>query len=365
MSILWISACFVTAAAIAAFLAVAVAAGSGPQKAPSSRCSHANPTVAAGGLGVIVAVAAVVLLCALWRPQTIVALVDADGLHRAGFVLGFCALVAAVGLVDDLIDLGASVKVVLLGLASLGIAAAAGPVMTFPLWGEIGLTLPIGIALLGSTAWVFLVVNAVNFMDGADGLVGGSMAIAGAGLCLCAAAAGAGEPLMLGAALAGGFVGFLPWNAPKARVFMGDVGALFAGALFAGASLMLAVKAPSTVYVVPLLILPLLVDVLLTLAWRAQRGRPLLTAHRDHAYQARLRSGASHFAASREVWAHAASATFCASAVATAVVTGALPGVIAVYVTLAMIGVQCWAWVRVKRRIDGPVFARVSLPPAE
>jgi UDP-N-acetylmuramyl pentapeptide phosphotransferase/UDP-N-acetylglucosamine-1-phosphate transferase len=74
-------------------------------------------------------------------------------------------------------------------------------------------------------------------------------------------------------------------------LFAGDSGALFAGALAALASLSAIQGGGVSPFVPPLLFFPILADVLLTLAWRAMKGRKLLTGHREHVYQIMIRGG--------------------------------------------------------------------------
>jgi UDP-GlcNAc:undecaprenyl-phosphate GlcNAc-1-phosphate transferase len=138
----------------------------------------------------------------------------------------------------------------------------------------------------GVALWIVVATNAVNFMDGANGLA------PGAEVCLfvATAAATAGRyPLVAEASMAAALAcaGFLPWNL-RGRLFQGDAGALFCGFLFAGLAILSTApsKGPGlSLYFGPLILLPFLTDVLLTLAVRARRGQSLLQAHRDHLYQ--------------------------------------------------------------------------------
>lgn len=288
-------------AASVAYVAAGLAGVCGPVQIPNGRSSHVNPTPVGGGLGVACGVGVALAAAAvLFEP------VAADGeIARLASVVAIAGLVAALGALDDWLELAASAKLCLLILLSVAMALAAGPIETLPWGGGDGLALPPLWALAGSSLWVFTVINAVNFMDGANGLVGGAMAIAAAALAACALVAGADAAALGALALAGGLAGFLPWNARRrARVFLGDVGAVFAGGLFAGLALVYGQAAPSGgVYLAPLLIAPLLADVLLTLAWRARRGAPLHEGHRDHAYQRRLRAGWSHQNVAAHLWA--------------------------------------------------------------
>ena len=154
---------------------------------------------------------------------------------------------------------------------------------------------------------MFVMANAVNFMDGANGIAMGTALIIltflgmllapNAIYSLTATAPGMLMALVLSAAAALG--GFLVWNL-RGQLFAGDAGALSVGGLIGGATAMFAMIGP---VLVPLtLCLPILIDVFFTLAWRARKGRPLMQAHRDHAYQLLLRAGWQHGQVARLWW---------------------------------------------------------------
>lgn len=249
---------------------------------PNTRSSHSAPTPRGGGLGIVLGVLAALPFLSPTSPFEAAALM----------VIGTATLLAALlGLLDDLVTLSGALKFPLLAGLSLAVAATAGPVT------ELGLALPWVLGLAGSALWIFTTVNAVNFMDGSDGIMVASLVPACLALGLMADGAIGGASYALAAALAG----FAVWNAPilrdRGRLFSGDVGSLGASMLFAGLALHWAAQGPAgSAWLAPLLILPLLGDVLLTLASRARAGRRLLTAHRAHAYQLLLRGGHSHAA---------------------------------------------------------------------
>lgn len=290
------------AAALALVVAHAgarIAARSGPMHVPLARSSHAVVTPSGGGLGVAAGVFAALLLAALLGPET---LEPRAALQLAGVAIVGLAI-AAIGFFDDLYEWPPMLKLGLLSAAGAFGALIAGAPSELPLGGGLGLPLASWLPILGGALWIFTVMNAVNFMDGANGLAGGAVGIASAGLAAMALFAGAPAAALLAAALAGALLGFLPLNAPNARVFMGDVGALSAGLWFAAAGLLFAVEAPrGAVYLPPLLLMPILGDVLLTIAWHVKHRIPLMTPHRDHAYQARIRSGESHAQVVRAIW---------------------------------------------------------------
>lgn len=246
---------------------------------------QASPVPSAGGLGFAPAVLACALIAAglvEWRVSGPVA--------AAAAAASGCLIVGAL---DDVFDLAARLKLVL--LAGISVAAVAGGLLVDRAALVPGVTfqLPMLLGAAGSLLWLLVVINAVNFMDGANGLAMGMGAVAFAGLGVVSGSAGLPDIALLSAAAAGGLCGFLVWNAPG-RLYAGDAGALFAGALFAGLSLALVKARPDLLLAPPLLAAPFLVDVILTVVWRARRGRDLMSAHRDHVYQVAIRAGLGH-----------------------------------------------------------------------
>jgi UDP-N-acetylmuramyl pentapeptide phosphotransferase/UDP-N-acetylglucosamine-1-phosphate transferase len=281
--------------AVAAGVSAAVA-WAGPLDNPRARGLHATPTVTSGGLAAMAGAGAGLLAFSLCASGA------APGLARAALCLGLAGGLGLLGALDDLVDLGAKGKLLAQILFGAVFVLAVGRIEALPLGP--GLALPLGALAggLGTILWLVVATNAVNFMDGVDGLASGSLAIVLA--ALAAAALQAGEAGVAGAALAGAaaLVGFLPWNLPFRRLFQGDAGSLFSGFLAAG----LAVAAAERVslYFVPMALTPFLTDVLLTLLVRTRRGERFGEAHREHLFQLWLtRRGARHRDLSFRVWA--------------------------------------------------------------
>jgi len=247
---------------------------------PNARSNHCRPTPRGGGLGIVVGFLAALCVIPMDAPHEAAAL--------AG--LGGCAaLAAALGFLDDVQTLSERFKFVCLTLISLTLAGMAGPVT------ELGIALPWVVGWLGSALFVFTLANTVNFMDGSDGLMAATLIPAALALAWLAPGA-----IGLGAlGLAGALAGFAVWNAPlvaaRGRLFSGDVGSLGTAVIFAGLALAWTSTGPAgSVWLAPLLVLPLLGDVLLTMAARVRAGRSPFVAHRAHAYQLLLMMGASH-----------------------------------------------------------------------
>jgi UDP-N-acetylmuramyl pentapeptide phosphotransferase/UDP-N-acetylglucosamine-1-phosphate transferase len=128
-------------------------------------------------------------------------------------------------------------------------------------------------------------VNTVNFMDGINGITAGVIGLWGVVMMLSAdGRPAAGALYSLGAIALGAAIGFMPFNAVIPMAFLGDVGSYLFGGMV-GAGSLLAVKAGLPILLVMAPMSMYLVDVSWTLARRARRRAPLLSAHREHVYQ--------------------------------------------------------------------------------
>lgn len=249
---------------------------------PDRRKAHAEPTPKGGGVGPVLAFGLGVLAFSF--------LIPADG-RTLGVVLAALAI-AAVALADDLRDFRFTVKLAAQALAAL-VAMGTGLLLERLSLPWIG---PVELGLLGpllTLLWIVGCTNAVNFLDGMDGLVGGVVLIAGLTLALIAAREGSAFIFVAALCLGAGFAGFLPFNLPPARIFMGDVGSQFAGFMLAVLGVAAAGFEASQVsfLIVPLLLFALLWDAAFTLARRAAAGERVSEPHRSHLYQMAVRAG--------------------------------------------------------------------------
>lgn len=285
----------------------------GPKDAPDgARKMQAAPVPSSGGIGVLAGMVAG--LCALGLLGEPVA----DALRTAPLagIAAFTLFAALLGWADDVYGLPAASKLVAL-LAGAVFAAVTGPRPEMLWMAGAGTALPWALGVAAAAAFIFLMANAVNFMDGANGIAMGTALIVllslGAVLLPGAVFSVQADPaaivISLLLAAAASLAAFLVWNL-QGKLFAGDAGSLSVGGLIGGACVMFAVDGP---VLIPLtLCLPILIDVFLTLAWRARHGRPLMQAHRDHAYQLLLRAGWPHASVARLWWGMTA---ICAAAV--------------------------------------------------
>ena len=254
---------------------------------PNERSSHDRPTPKGGGLGVVAAVAA---------GAVVRAAMGEDVFHPAALLAA--AALALVAFADDARSFSFAVK---LGAQLLAACVAVAAGVELHEVGVPGLG-RVSLGLLGApvtVAWILFATNALNFIDGLNGLA--------AGASLLAAALGAAfvpDPAVQAVCLflAAGLAGFMPFNFPRARIFMGDVGSQFCGFLLATLCVA-AAGAGVPVLAGPLLLAGILFDVAFTLCRRAWAGERVWTAHRGHLYQVAQRSGMPAAAVAVVHWA--------------------------------------------------------------
>lgn len=251
---------------------------------PNDRSSHQTPTPRGGGLAIVLSFLGAVFTVALFgvlRPE----------LYWA--FLGSGSIVAVVGFLDDHGHIAARWRL-------LAHFSAAGWALY---WLE---TLPVlllpGMAInLGWLGWVFAAIylvwmlNLYNFMDGIDGVAAGEAVSVGVLASVVAIVSNLPlEYILLPLVLAFSAAGFLVWNFPPARIFMGDAGSGFLGLMLGLMSLQAAKLYPELIWAWLILLGVFIVDATLTLLRRLMRGDRIYEAHRSHAYQFASREYQSH-----------------------------------------------------------------------
>ena len=151
-----------------------------------------------------------------------------------------------------------------------------------------------------SFLWIIGLTNAFNFMDGLDGLAAGTAVIASFFFLVITYSLGSSFVYIHCYTVLAGSLGFLVYNFPPARIFMGDVGSAMLGFVFATLAIIAArYDASHTSFmVVPLLLFTFIYDTSFTFVRRWLRGENVTQAHRSHLYQLLNRMGYSHLTVS-------------------------------------------------------------------
>jgi len=288
----------------------AVALRIGAVDRPGGRKMHAIATPTLGGLALFFGFVGGLGLSSLLFPELFVSS------EAAGIAIG-ASLMVGIGIVDDLKGLSAPVKLAGQILAATTMTLAGVQVLFF--WlpsvgpldeGVISLAPELGIPI--TVLLVIVFVNAINLVDGLDGLAAGLVAIGAMAYFVYSYRTGATGLIaqdspapLLSALLFGICAGFLPHNFNPARIFMGDTGSMLLGTLLAGATitgigrttqpqagdqfaLLIPVAIPILVLAVPFL------DTLLAVGRRMRSGAGIMTADKQHLHYRLLEIGHSH-----------------------------------------------------------------------
>lgn len=250
---------------------------------PNARSSHSLPTPRGGGVAIVVS-----FLLAL--PLLSIAGMAAWPYHWA--LVGSGLFIAALGFLDDHGHIAARWRLLGHFAGSIWALVCLGglpPLVMFGLSLDMGW---IGHAL--AAIYLVWMLNLYNFMDGIDGLASVEavcVCLGGALLfVLTGHAAAAAVPLLLVCAV----LGFLFWNFPPARIFMGDAGSGFLGIALGIMSLQAAWVAPQLFWSWVILLGVFVVDATFTLLRRLLRSDKVYEAHRSHAYQYASRQFGAH-----------------------------------------------------------------------
>lgn len=249
---------------------------------PNGRSSHVTTTLRGGGLSPLVVVAVV-------TPAA--------------------AVLPVSGLSGDLPTFAA-----LAGVVALGVLGWVEDRRGLPIRARLGIQIVVGagvgtVLLADGAGWaaavviaaaVPFVVNATNFMDGVNGISAAHGVLWGSYFWFVGSKSDAAGLVLLAACVAGSFLGFLPWNFPRPRLFLGDVGSYTLGGLV-WALMALAVLAGVDPVVAVAPFAPYAADVILTVLRRARRGQNIAEPHREHAYQVVHQRAGSHAAATASV----------------------------------------------------------------
>jgi UDP-GlcNAc:undecaprenyl-phosphate/decaprenyl-phosphate GlcNAc-1-phosphate transferase len=259
----------------------------------SSRKVHTRSVPRIGGIAIVIGSYASLAAVGFFHDQAFGALQE-KWILIAGLFGGSVAI-ALLGLYDDLRGVSALTKLVAQLCVAVTMYALGCQILAVT--NPFGSTIYLGAAAAPFTVlWIVGVTNALNLIDGLDGLASGVAFFAVATNFLIAV--GRSDVLMslLMLALAGAILGFLLFNFNPASIFMGDTGSMFLGFVLAVSSIITAQKGTAAVSIlVPMLALGLpIMDTLLTVVRRVSIGRPLFGADDEHIHHELIKAGYTH-----------------------------------------------------------------------
>ena len=247
------------------------------------RSSHTQPTPRGGGAGFVLAATVGWMIA--------VVLVPGIDRVRLGGIMVAAVMIATIGFLDDLRGVSALWRLLVhLAAAALGLwsASASSLLPDAPMPQAVGFAV-----LVVGVAWF---VNAFNFMDGTDAFAASHGLAVSALIVALLCIGGSADPtsLAIATSLGAALLGFLPWNWPKARIFMGDVGSGWMGFVVALLLVSVCSTRPAVASAGLALLAPFMMDPTVCLVRRALRGERIWQAHRSHAFQNLSRRVGSH-----------------------------------------------------------------------
>ncbi len=264
---------------------------------PNQRSSHAKPIPKSGGIAIVITfVIGVAAIYGLADVATI----------KEYFFLGFVAsalLIAVVSFVDDLITTQFVFRLSAQALSAIVLMAFGILIseVTLP-WTE-----KVQLGVIGYVItffWIMGMTNAYNFMDGINGMASGTAVIVSLFFSHICYTHGSNFAYIICYTIASGTLGFMLFNFPKAKLFMGDVGSAFLGFVFASLAIIAALydHSHTSLFVMPLLLFHFIYDTFFTFLRRLFNGKWVFAAHRTHLYQLFNQLGFSHARVSFFYW---------------------------------------------------------------
>jgi len=256
---------------------------------PNHRSSHTKPTPTAGGLAIV---------ATFFLGMSVLLFLAEETMITQKFSLGFtfaCLLIAGMSFYDDYKQKPLSLRLITQTVAIL-VVISFGIVIT-----NTNLTVSEPSSLrfwnyLITFVWILGLTNAYNFMDGLNGMAGGNAVVTSLFFGFVSFNQGSNFTYIVCYTLIAGTLGFLIFNFPKGKLFMGDVGSTFLGFTFASLAIISSSydTAHSSLLIIPLLLFHFIYDTFFTFLRRLITKENIFQAHRTHLYQLFNRMGFSH-----------------------------------------------------------------------
>lgn len=267
---------------------------------PNARKIHTDPIPRLGGVGIFLSFLVSALAATILFPVVFPGISGGTFQLRSLAVFGGFLLIHAVGLLDDFFNLRAVLKFALelVAAALVVVAGFAIPLGGLGLGGGVALS---AFAWLATLFWIVGISNAMNLVDGVDGFAGGIACFAALAMGTIAVLKGNPATALVAAALLGSVIGFLVFNFPPARIFMGDSGSLLLGFTLSVIPLLGATGAPMKgafsaasigVFFAPLTILTIpILDTAAAIVRRVRRRLPIHSPDKEHIHHVLLALG--------------------------------------------------------------------------
>lgn len=256
---------------------------------PNSRSSHDTPIPKGGGIVIVVTFLIGVMAIYFFGDVTMI-----DKNYFWGFILS-SLLIAGVSFYDDLTNKPFLFKLIC-QIAAVLIVMKFGIVIheiSLPWAGKIQLGMW---GYILTFLWIIGLTNAYNFMDGLNGMAAGPAVITASFLCVLSFNQGSTFVYIICYTIISGALGFMVFNFPNAKLFMGDVGSAFLGFVFANLAIIASLydHSHTSFFVIPLLLFNFIYDTSFTFIRRLLKKENVSEAHRTHLYQLFNQLGYNH-----------------------------------------------------------------------
>ena len=312
---------------------VAVAIGA-MDKPNLERKTQKEPVPYLGGLAIAISIVVLTFAAVIRSDNTQTTFPLAATLLFPAIFLGL------MGLIDDLASLNPLPRLIIQTVMAIAVSVFLIRTDT------------VGITLDGTfldeiimTVWIIGICNSINFFDNLDGGAAGTVAVSTIGIALIALGEGQELIAALSIVTAGSTIGFLMWNKPPAKIYMGDTGALFLGVVVAVLTIRLNPGiAPkwNSISLLPMLLAVPILDTCVAVLSRIRRGISPFTGGKDHLSHRLMRRGLSKQGAAFTLWA--AQAVFVASALAVYQFTAEVGTPLIVATGFVWLAAFVWFW---------------------
>lgn len=256
---------------------------------PNPRSSHETVKPKSGGISIVITFLIGMVFIIVFAEKDLI-----QQRYMLGFIFS-AVLIAVISFIDDVREKSALFKLITHIFAVIVVLSTGIVIDTLSMPWEDAMPL-YWFGYVISFFWILGLTNAYNFMDGIDGLISSTALIAGLFYMAISYYEGSSFVYITSYTIIAGSVGFLVYNAPPAKIFMGDVGSAFLGFVFATLAIIGARydESHTSFLVMPMLLFHFIFDTGFTFARRIRNRENPLKAHRAHLYQILIRCGYTH-----------------------------------------------------------------------